>query len=64
MDETEDQEGGPEARKAKVRTARIVESYEHIGVEGSSAVIVVDVIAFDVTRASWRIVRRTSDRHM
>jgi len=54
MDETVDAEVGLEVRKAKVRAAPIVESYELLRVEGCSAVITVDLIVFDITRASWR----------
>jgi len=65
MDETEDAEvGWSWGEKGEVRTAPIVESYELLGVEDSSAVIVVDVTALYATRASWRIVRRTKNRYM
>ena len=47
-----------------MRVAPIMEPYELVGMEGSSAVIGVDVIAADATRGAWCIVRRTTDRHI
>ena len=64
MDRIEDAEAGLAVRMTEVRTTPIMESYELLGMEGSGAVIGVDVIAVDATRGAWCNVRRTTDRHI
>jgi len=63
-DEIEDAETGLAVRMTKVRAAPIMEPYELVGMEGSGAVIGVDVIAVDAARGAWCNVRRTTDRHI
>ena len=50
-------------RKAKVRAAPIMEPYELLRMEGSSAATGVNDIAVEATQGARCNARRTTDRH-